>query len=303
MAPTARNAAVKKPTPAEIKGQIEEIVAEIEELPPERGDELDGLAERAAELIGKLHARSRKAPRERIDAAYKVAKERTQDGRQLVKPSNVDTAEYPAECLPLIAKAVEEVRQGIQHSRQLDGIVETIGNTLLTIRLKIEYKGLPDIKGDRQASRDAAAAVWTSVAVDMDDVDKAEVASLQQRVWQEAPNILVRHIRALNDNREVYAEEFPDIAKRFPRLEPEKAIRKAYGEVGIKIPDKTRAEVEKARRNLSPIARTRKSVDRLTSGVDKYTPDQAREILDEVDDLVGTLVKLKMDLTARTSGK
>lgn len=299
-------APVKKPTVAETRERIESLVTEMEELPASRAADLDDIHGRAVELIGTLNPRSRKSLTERVGSAYAVARDRVAAGREIVLPSSVDTAEYPPSVLPLIEKAVTEVRDGIHQGRKLSGIVENIANTLLSIRLNIDYNGLPDITGLRQSSRDAGKAVWTAVAIGMSDADKREIEAIKQRVWGNAADILIKHIRALNDAPEEYRREFPMIAARFPKMRPEDAIRKAYAEIGTEIGTKTRAEVGQEKRankaldaSTGAIARTKKGVEDLVSSARRYTPDETQRVMDEVDDMVAKLAKLRLDLRAK----
>lgn len=153
----------------------------------------------------------------------------------------------------LFTAGVERIKSGAELGKKAADFYKEVGNVIFEGRLRLRYKGAPDLMARSQAARNLSADMFEEAkkGIDDDAVDLQEFhKSMQKGVNNRMGDILVEWLRALDESsdREVFDTTFPDIFawlddKGDTETKPSDAIREYYETaVGVSLTDMTRAE-------------------------------------------------------------
>jgi ferritin-like metal-binding protein YciE len=228
---------------AEIESSIERIKTLIAEGNTEGATELEAEVETMISGLkkGQQIVAKRKAYRDALSAAMKPAPS-TEIERH--NPETIDEVEGLDEIINMGAKAVRDVTENnIKGGR-------AVAEILLDARRRIILAdGMPDLKAQSQAAKDASQAMYDRVTASLPEVGKSELAdsirkeikSIKRSVQSAMVDVRVEYLRALDSSDPKELEPFG--AAITGKGKPSEEIAKHYG---IKL--QTRAEIENERR-------------------------------------------------------
>lgn len=208
----------------------------------------EALFQQGEVLLLDLPGSQKASLRMKLKAAWADAKQRAANAATPPAGTAVAVTSYHdvPEVDDLVKAGAEKLRSGVVGLNKTATLAKEIAHTLLFIKVRIPNKrGLPDLKGTMQITRDAAAEMYASAleGLDKDDPDVQEAhATLRRAVNNRSADVVVEYLRALNqpESAEEFAARFPELAGAEGR--PEDAVRALYAGQGIELPEHTRSE-------------------------------------------------------------
>ncbi|MFJ9961090.1 hypothetical protein [Streptomyces avermitilis] len=251
-APPAEDAAPER-SAAEVTADIEAALTALETADSE--EKIAGLeAQVRADLLA-LTANKRAPLSMRLTAGLAAARERLAKPATTVAVTTMTDWRDMEGANEVFNAGVKRIKEGIQLGAKAVDLFEQVANIIFEARLRIPYKGAPDLHAKSAAGRQISIDMFDEVKKGIDDTEVDLLAfheQLRKGVKNKMPDVTVGWLRALDESsdREVFESTFPMIAESVDEsVKPQQAIREWYkSELGIDLPTKTRAEVAAAAR-------------------------------------------------------
>jgi hypothetical protein len=239
--------------PAQVKADVENIIDVLGTLSKDDGEQITSLMAQANAELLKLSANKRAPLSMRLKEAVASAKDRKANAAELVvhKPTeDVTTIEGYAD---IVDNAADRVAEGIKSEVDAQSAAKTVASAIFDGRLRIyNKKGMPDLKGTRQAAKDLANNIYTAAAhklvaqgyrSEIADVDEL-LKGLQNKVQYQMTAVIPEFVRGLDDDRVTFGDLFPQLAEALAEdAKPSDTIFEFYG-----INRKSKAELAADRR-------------------------------------------------------
>jgi hypothetical protein len=249
-------------TDDEKRQKIGELTLAIKAL-AEAGEDQEGaqaLKDEAESLIGTLPVGDRNDLRKVLDVAFKggsdvpteakakPAAKKTVAKKVAAPKPDLETKDYKtAEGVSeLVTMGAEKIREGVTAHQKASTTAHEVAAVILDMRLRIKNKsGVPDLKAQSQAARDAAGDMYKAAGSKLDGTDEEvrdAVASMVKATQYRMSDLLVNWVRALDNSPEEYAKLFGAVKEAHPDMTPAEAVFKFYN-----LSNKSALEREKER--------------------------------------------------------
>jgi len=280
----------KKTAPANTKRTAAEVTADIKaaltamETADNEG-KIQGLEEQVRKDLLELTANKRAPLSMLLTGALTDARDRLAKPAAALAPvTSTDWRAEMADAAEVEAAAVERIRETAKLGIEAAQKYEMIGNIILEGRLRLTYKGLPDLHAKSRAAKQLSIDLFDAAKKGIDDaeVDLLDFhKELRKGVTNRSGDVLVKWLRALDESsdRTVFEETFPMIAEAIHEgddVNPSDAIRGFYKDnIGVELPTQTRAEkaVEDRKR--------KKELEAKKEAGEELAPEEEAELSDE----------------------
>jgi len=304
----AKTTASAAPDVDELTSAVHDIIDQLKSLKPDD----EGAAETAAALYEEGDAKIRQLPTNRrttlrnelTDARDAIVKPSApavvHTGTIVPRGQAEDPEEY--EGVPeLIQQGVKTFRAGVKQGLKLVGTAEEIARIIINARTHVPNPatGLPDLIADRKTTKNIAEKIYKAAEADVaqDDVTtQAAGGSLKRAIRNKLQDVLPEFIRAMDNpaSAEVFESLFPAAAESVrkrdelraameadpevspedipPALSPSEALYELYESKGIRLPRKTRTELERERKRAEALLNARRE---LVAAKDIISDDDA----------------------------
>ncbi|MFJ4701947.1 hypothetical protein ACIP5N_27680 [Streptomyces sp. NPDC088768] len=215
--PKADKATVEKVTKA-----VETIIRKLAKLNETNADDITGLNDRAQAELKKITAPKRAGISTRLNGAVKEAKERKAPAAEIVRRPATNEVSEIAGFPELRDNVAGLIREGMKGEIAAGKYAQKISEALLDLRLRVtNTAGRPDLKGTRQAYRDAASVIYDKAVSDLVAEGYAETVTdlstlrtqVEEKVSYQTTAVLPQFVRSLDDSPEEAEKLFPDLFK------------------------------------------------------------------------------------------
>lgn len=202
---------------AEVRRDVEAAIEAMSKLTREDGDKIQALYQQADSELLKISA-NKKAPLSMmLKGAVAEAENRSPSTALSLRAETTDvtTIEGYEE---IVDNTAERMAEGIRAEVSAQETARTLAEAILDARLRIfDKKGRPDLKGNRQASKDLTHEIkgkaaeklvtsgYASTVADTEDL----MDSLQAKITYQMSAVLPEFVRSLDNSPEQFAELFP----------------------------------------------------------------------------------------------
>jgi hypothetical protein len=195
----------------------------------------------------------------------------------------------------LMAEAQRKLKSGITHGVKAAAVAEDVSKTILNLRLKFEYEGLPDLMSVGKRPKNAVTDLFREIknGIPEDDLNaRAAFASLQKAQQNKMSDVLVEYIRAMDtpESWEAFASLFPGAAEDVQaarelkeagaediteeRTLPSETLYALYESRGITLPRKGRTELMREDRAAKALTAARKELTTIAEKLDAGIADK-----------------------------
>ncbi|MGW3724846.1 hypothetical protein [Streptomyces sp. NPDC000851] len=215
-------------------------------------DAAESLYEDAEEAIAACRPQDRKALAKSLEEAFTVEPAALPAISSYHEVEGVDT---------LVNEGISKVRRAVDQGLETADMARQVAETLLQARLKMRNKhNLPDIVAQSKYTKNIAHDTFVKAreGVTEEDVHRwATHKSLAKAVRNRMSDVVVAHLRSLDEDPETCAALYPQAKARFPDLSPTESVYALYASVGVDLPRKGRTEVarEYARQRAQLVAK------------------------------------------------
>jgi hypothetical protein len=203
---------------AEVKGYVENLIAEVfPKLTKADKEKIDATYEQAEKELLRVSANKRAVFRTQLKEAKASAMERN-GGAAIVRHEETTDLDSVEGIKEIIDHTAEKMADGIRAEVSANETARILAESILDARLRIyDKKGRPDLKGTRQQSKDLTGRIKAAAAnklvesgfkdnvADVDDL----MDSLQAKITYQMSDVLPSFVRSLDNSPEQFADLFP----------------------------------------------------------------------------------------------
>jgi hypothetical protein len=254
---------------AQVKADVENIIATLATLTKDDGDKIKSLEGQAETELLKITANKRAGLRMQLKHAMVEARNRKAGAQIVLKPETKDVTQI-RDYQKIVDNAASLVAEGIKSNVNAHENARKVAEAILDGRLRVINKqGKPDLKGDRKQSKDLAKAIYEAAAkklhaeqwgadasVDYETLEK----QLRDKVQYQMTAVLPAFIYSLDNSPEQFSELFPAEAAALAEVKAENP------DAATKPSDLVFALYGVNRKSKAELAAERRANKALTSG-------------------------------------
>ncbi|MBA9050794.1 MULTISPECIES: hypothetical protein [Streptomyces] len=210
---------------AQVRTDVQTIFDTLGTLTKDDKDKILSLEAQANSELLKISANKRAPLSMQLKAAVAEAKERSTSAL-VVRHAETVGLESVEGLDEIVENAAQRAAEGIKSEVDAQTTARTLAEAILDGRIRIfNKKGMPDLKGTRQESKDLATAIYKRAfeilhaegynsggKVDPETAEKA----LKKKVQYQMTGVLPAFLRALDDSPEQAEELFPGVVAELP---------------------------------------------------------------------------------------
>ncbi|MET9425637.1 hypothetical protein ABZY06_33870 [Streptomyces sp. NPDC006540] len=273
-----------EPKPAQLKADVLDILAGLENISD--AAKAESMINSAMEKASAIKSAQMRIPLvKKIEAAADKAKASQAPAKRVVEGTVVADIAGKDE---IIAAGITKIHEAVELGRKMGDKAMDLARIQLGARLRAERKGLPDLEGQSGPVKALMAEMYTKArnGVPLTDVTTLEAhESLKKAVSNRMQDVTVEFLRSLDADK--LREHFPLLTIPTNIESPEAFIRAEYKEVGITLPEMTRAErakLDRAKDKAELPAATDASTDAPSSAVSPAVQEvkHASELADKL---------------------